>query len=465
MSLDTSDNNAFLTAPLGAIFARTALPIIFVMSMNGLLTIVDAMMLGLYVGPEAVGAVASVFPVFMLLVALSTLVGSGMASLLARSIGAGDFVNARAVFGSAHGLALAIGAGFVVLFLLFGRALVLAVANGPGPLAEMAYAYITIIALFCPLQLLLSVNVDALRCEGRAGLMALLSLFVSLANLGLNYVFIASLGLGVAGSAFATVLAQGLALGLLVFFRLSGRTVLPLAALLRGNPFSAWGSIVALGAPQSLGFIGMALVSATIIVTLQSVATQTYDTVISAYGIVTRIMTFAFLPLLGMGQAMQAIVGNNRGAGLWQRSDRALRLAVIVSFLYCLAVEILLAFFARPIGSFFVNDRTIIGDVSRIMPLMVMAYFLSGPLMMTASYFQAIGDARHAAILGLAKPYLFTIPLVVLFAIAFGERGIWFATPAAEVLLFAVTGVVLWQAARQKSLGRGLVSREIASER
>ncbi len=464
MSVDTSGNNAFLTAPLGAVFARTALPIIFVMSMNGLLTIVDAMMLGLYVGPEAVGAVASVFPVFMLLVALSTLVGSGMASLLARSIGAGDFANARAVFASAHGLALAIGAGFAVLFLLLGKALVLAVANGPGPLAEMAYSYIAVIALSCPLQLLLSANADALRCEGRVGLMALLSLFISLANLGLNYVLIASLGLGVAGSAYATVLAQGLALGLLVVFRLSGKTTLPLAAVLRSNPFSAWGSIVALGAPQSLGFIGMALVSATIIVTLQSVAAQTYDAVISAYGIVTRIMTFAFLPLLGMGQAMQAIVGNNRGAGLWQRSDMTLRLAVIVSFLYCLIVEMLLTFFARPIGSFFVSDQTIIGDISRIMPLMVMAYFLSGPLMMTASYFQAIGDARRAAILGLAKPYLFTMPLVILLAIAFGERGIWFATPAAEVLLLAVTAIVLWQAARRKSLRSGLLSGQAGRE-
>jgi Na+-driven multidrug efflux pump len=328
----------------------------------------------------------------------------------------------------------------------------------------MAYTYIAVIALFCPLQLLLSVNADALRCEGRAGLMALLSVFISLANLGLNYLFIASFGLGVAGSAYATVLAQGLALGVLVLFRLSRRTALPLAAVLQSNPFSFWGRIVALGAPQSLGFIGMALVSATIIVTLQSVAAQTYDTVISAYGIVTRIMTFAFLPLLGMAQAMQAIVGNNRGAGLWQRSDGALRLAVIVSFLYCLAVEILLAFFARPIGSFFISDQAIIGDVARIMPMMVTAYFLSGPLMMTASYFQATGDARRAAILGLSKPYLFTMPLVVLLAIAFGERGIWFATPAAEVLLLAVTGAVLWQVARQKSL-HGLASGEIASER
>ena len=88
MSQDHS--NPFLIAPLGALFARTAAPIVFVMSMNGLLTVMDAVMLGLYAGPEAVAAVTAVFPIFMLLVALATLVGSGMASLLARRLGAGD---------------------------------------------------------------------------------------------------------------------------------------------------------------------------------------------------------------------------------------------------------------------------------------------------------------------------------------------------------------------------------------
>jgi Na+-driven multidrug efflux pump len=83
---------------------------------------------------------------------------------------------------------------------------------------------------------------------------------------------------------------------------------------------------------------------------------------------------------------------------------------------------------------------------------MVMAYFLSGPLMMAGSYFQAIGDARRAAILGLAKPYLFTMPLIMLLANAFGERGIWFSTPVAEILLLTLTAVVLWQAGRRHSL-------------
>jgi len=456
MSKDTSRHNTFLTAPLGAIFAKTALPIIFVMSMNGLLTVVDAVMLGLYIGADAVGAVTTVFPIFILTVALATLVVSGMASLLARHLGAGRFTDARGVFAGAHMLALTIAAALVGLFVAFGEPLVLMLANGPGSLAGMAYRYIAIIVFCTPIQFLLAVHSDALRCEGRAGLMAGLSLLVSVANLALNYVLIALLDMGVAGSATATVLAQVLALGLIVLFRIVGRTELRLSALFRHSPLTGWSRMIALGSPQSLGFIGMALVSVTIMAALQKTATESYDTTVAAYGIITRVMTFALLPLLGLSQAMQAIVGNNIGAGLADRANRMLRLGLFVALLYCLAIEVLLVGFAGPVGAFFVDSDAVVSDVARIMPAMVAMYLFSGPLIMLGSYFQAIGDAGRAAILGLSKPYLFTMPLVALCASTFGEPGIWFATPTAEALLLVVAMLVLWQSSRQRAVARRL---------
>lgn len=76
--------NPFITGPLAPIFVRTALPIILVMSMNGLLTVVDAIFLGRYVGADALGAVTLMFPIYMLIVAMATLVSNGMSSILAR---------------------------------------------------------------------------------------------------------------------------------------------------------------------------------------------------------------------------------------------------------------------------------------------------------------------------------------------------------------------------------------------
>ena len=92
MSSDTSRKstarNSFTQGSLASLFAKNALPIIFVMSMNGLLAVVDAVYLGVYVGADALAAVTLMFPIYMLVVALSTLVSSGMSSLLARHLGA-----------------------------------------------------------------------------------------------------------------------------------------------------------------------------------------------------------------------------------------------------------------------------------------------------------------------------------------------------------------------------------------
>jgi putative MATE family efflux protein len=449
-------DNAFTHGPLGVIFARTALPIILVMGMHGLMTVADAIFLGVFVGPDALGAVTLMFPVYMMIVALTSLVTSGMSSLIARHLGGGRFDDARAIFAGAHGLALAISGSLVLLFLAFGRQAALLAAGGSAPLAEMGHTYLTITVLFAPLVFLLSVNSDALRSEGRIGFMAGMSLLASLANIVFNYMLIVHMGLGVAGSAFGTVMASALAFSIVLAFRLRGRTELRSSAVLRYSPMTGWRQILALGAPQSLNFIGIALISAAIIAALQMEATNSYDATVSAYGIITRIMTFVFLPLLGLSHALQVITGNNYGADLWHRSDESLRLGVTIALVYCLGVQIILIGFAHPVALLFVNDGKVASEVARIMPVMLAMFFAAGPLVMIATYFQAIGDAGRAAVLGLAKPYAFATPLIFLLPFAYGEQGIWFAAPVAEIMMLCLAAVVLMGSARDNKLKWGL---------
>jgi putative MATE family efflux protein len=456
VSSDAVIPNAFTHGPLGVTFARTALPIILVMGMHGLMTVADAIFLGVYVGPDALGAVTLMFPVYMMIVALTSLVTSGMSSLIARHLGGGRFDEARAIFAGAHGLALAISGGLVLLFAAFGRQVTLLAAGGATPLAEMGHTYLTITVLFAPMVFLLSVNSDALRSEGRIGFMAGMSLLASLANIVFNYVLIVHMGLGVAGSAFGTVMASALAFSIVLAFRLRGRTELRSSAVLRYSLMTGWRQILALGAPQSLNFIGIALTSAAIIAALQIEATTSYDATVSAYGIITRIMTFVFLPLLGLAHALQAITGNNYGADLWRRSDESLRLGVTIALVYCLGVQIILIGFAHPVALLFVNDGKVAAEVARIMPVVLAMFFAAGPLVMIATYFQAIGDAGRAAVLGLAKPYAFATPLIFLLPFAYGEQGIWFAAPAAEILMLCLTAIILMGSARDNKLRWGL---------
>jgi len=91
------------------------------MGMNGILTVIDAIFLGRYVGPEALSAVTLIFPIYMLIVALATLVSGGMSSILARQLGAADLDGARATFAAAHGFALCVSVGLDRKSVVWGK--------------------------------------------------------------------------------------------------------------------------------------------------------------------------------------------------------------------------------------------------------------------------------------------------------------------------------------------------------
>jgi len=452
----SSQTNTFLSGPLGPIYANTALPIIFVMGMNGLLAVVDAMFLGHFAGPDALAAVTLMFPLYMLVVSLATLVSSGMSSMLARSLGAEHLQDARNTFAAAHGLAVSMGVVLILLFLAFGAPIALLLASGSEHLAELGLIYLRITVLASPLVFVLSVNSDALRNEGLVLFMAAISLLVSLSNMGFNYVLIGLLDMGVAGSAYGTAFSQGIALAIILAFRVLGATELRPSVIWNHSCFAGWGRILALGAPQSLNFVGLALGSAVILTALQWVEAAQFDATVSAYGIITRLITFAFLPLLGLAHAMQTITGHNYGAGAFHRSDRSLRMAATVAFVYCLIVQICMSVWAANLGAAFVADATVVSEVTRILPIISAGFFLSGPLMILAMHFQAIGDAARAGLLGLSKPYLFAIPMTFMLAAQIGEVGIWLAAPLAEVLLLFLTGVVLMRLAKTRLLHWGL---------
>ncbi|OEO31053.1 hypothetical protein VW23_018365 [Devosia insulae DS-56] len=435
--------NPYLTAPIPRVFIKTAAPIILLTSVNGLLTVVDAIFLGAFVGPDALTAVTLMFPLSMLLTALATMVSSGMGSVLGRLLGAGKLEEARRSFAGAHGLALGFSFALMLAFAAFGWPLVSSITGGDANLAQMGHIFLSVSIFTAPIGFVLMLQSDALRIEGRVGFMAITGLFVSLANMAFNYGLIVWFGLGVAGSAAGTVLAQLLALVAVLAYRATRRLPLSLSvADLRGWRFG-WKPILALGAPRSLTFIGISLGATAIIVALRLFGDADVDASVAAYGVITRLVTFAFFPLLGMSLAMQAIVGNNFGAGLWARSNATLRLAVVTSLVYSGLVEALLIVFRDHIGALFVSDPAVQAEVARIIPMFLAFYFTFGPMMMISNYLQSIGDARRAALLALSRTYAFAIPLTFVLPLMLGATGIWLAAPIADILLVAVTALVV----------------------
>ncbi|WP_444884078.1 MATE family efflux transporter [Microbulbifer sp. PSTR4-B] len=456
--MSEQQDNIFLKGALLPVFFKTAAPIIFIMLVNGSFTLLDAYFLGEYVGPDALAAVTLTFPMFMLLVALSSLISAGYSSVQARLLGAGKTDKAKQAFSQAITLALLVCGLLMVLFTLGGKQLTMLVANGSQPLADMGYTYLTILVFLSPALFIGSVNSDTLRCEGKLSLMAIVSLSSILLNIVFNYIFIAHFQMGVAGSAYGTALAQSIALMIVAGYRHYGKTVIDTQVIRLSYEKQYWREFLSLGLPASLSYIGVSLTSMAVIFSLQAWGAENYDATVSAYGITTRIMTFIFLPLLGLSQAFQTVAGNNAGAKIWSRMDSSINIALTAAFGYCLLLQLAVIIFKDTLGGLFVNDPLIIEEVARILPMMTLVYFLAGPLMMVNTFFQAIGDAKRAAILGLAKTYIFLLPLIVLLPLAVGEVGIWYAGPIAELLLLSLTAFILYQRSRTHGHKYGLYS-------
>ncbi len=454
---DKANTNVYLDGALSAVFAKTAMPIIIMMLVNGSFNLVDAYFLGIFVGAEALTAVTSMFPLFMLMVALSTLVSNGFASVMARLLGAGKLSEAKQTFAQAISLSLIVCGLLMSFFLLFGQQLTLAANNGNSELATMSINYMAILIYCSPLMFILTINSDSLRCEGFAGFIALVSLLTVLLNGTLNYLFIAILEYGVIGSAYGTVLAQFLALALVAGFRYSSRNRNALPIMQLSTNRSHWREFLTLGAPSSLNYLGVALTSAAVLYNLQHWVNADYATTVSAYGIITRLMTFVFLPLLGLSMAFQSITGNNVGAKQYQRTNHCIKIALVCALVYCVVIEVLLQLLNERLGALFVNDIAVINEVSRILPITTLALFLLGPLMMITMFFQSIGDAARASILGLSKTYLFALPLVFILPTVIGEQGVWYAGPMAEILALTLTLTVLYQRSRRHSYRLGLL--------
>jgi len=461
--MESSDtDNMFIKGSLPLVFLKTAAPIILMMLVNGSFSLVDAYFLGIFVGAEALTAVTSMFPAFMLIVALTTLVSSGFSSVMARQLGAGENAKALETFSQAMTLALLVCGLLIGLFLLGGSQFTSSVSNGSETLSQMSYTYISILIFFSPLGFILAINGDSLRCEGKIPFMAFISLVSVLLNGVFNYILIVKMNWGVAGSAYGTVLAQLTSIMAAFIYRRVKTNKLNIQVLSFSAGRKHWQEFLALGAPSSLSYVGLALSSAAILYNLQVWNQANYEVTVGAYGIITRIMAFIFLPLLGLSMAFQTITGNNVGARKSERANQSIKIALITSFIYCVILQSIILLFKNYFGHIFVSDTRVASEVARILPISTGGLFLLGPLMIISMFFQTIGDAKRASILGLTKTYCFALPLIFLLPFVFSEWGIWIAAPSTEVLGLLLTLYILYKRHQQQGNPFGLLFKKEA---
>ena len=264
-------------------------------------------------------------------------------------------------------------------------------------------------------------------------------------NLVLDPIFIFALHMGVFGAGIATVIGQAAA-GLLCFSYVRKLKTVHIQRSALKPTWKLTRQILALGFPSLLTQIMTAVVQITMNNLMTIYGAQSIygsDTALSVYGMMMKVYQIAHSMFVGVSSATQPINGYNFGAKLYDRVKQTYKLASTIALVISVVWFAVYQLFSRQIGMIFVSGDPLYADCAQhIFRLYMMAFFLYGLHMVTASFLQGIGKPVKALLIPLSRQAIFLIPSAIILSGKFGLDGALAAAPIADVLVFVLALVL-----------------------
>ena len=425
--------------PIEKLLIKHAVPSslgILVMSLN---ILIDTVLVGHWIGPNAIAAINIVLPVSFFVAAIGMSIGIGGGSIISRSLGNKNHDKANKTFGNQVSLTLISTIFFMSLGLYYTNDLI-PLFGGKGELFDLAKIYYVIVMIGVPILGLCMMSNNTIRSEGKPKI-AMYAMFIpSISNLCLDYLFIYELGLGMHGAALATTLSYFICcIYILSFFFLKKSD-------LKLNISDLKFDMGIVKETVSLGFVTLsrqAAVSLTVLVVNNILFSLQGEAMIAVYAIISRMLMFMLFPILGITQGFIPIAGYNFGAKNRDRVLNSVKKAIIYSTVMATLIFLFIYTFSDLVANAFTSDVNIIDKTSDALILVFMATPIIGIQLIGSAYFQAIGRAFPALMLTLSRQVFFLIPLVFFLSKIYGVYGVWISFPLSELLSTILTGIYL----------------------
>ena len=393
----------------------------------GVYALTNAWFVARGVGPIAFAAVTLVSPVMLVLGAVATTVGAGGASLVSRSLGAGDLRQAARATGTAFLVfwTAAIILGTAGVLLLDPLLTLLGVTDETRGYAH-DYGLIVLAG-----SITATGFSSLVRAEGRMRFSTMLWVVPVVTQIVLDPLLIFGFDLGVRGAALGSVGGQAVSMlmSLWFFFLQRDRPYRVGLADLRPH-WPTLRALVSVGAPSFLGGFGATLVVALVNNLLVAVGGAV---LLSAYAICGRVGTFVLMPQLGISQGMQPLIGYDTGRGETGRADRARTLALRASVAYGTVACLLVVVFAEPVAAAFTDDPAVRDAAVGALRIIALSYPLAGVAILVSAYFQAVGRPIPSYAISTGVIIAVRVPLLLVFSL-FGVLGLWISFPVAELV-------------------------------
>ncbi|MGE0074218.1 MAG: MATE family efflux transporter [Sphaerochaetaceae bacterium] len=439
-SLDEAQGNPLGFVKVSRLLAQFSLPAIVGMMVNALYNVVDRMFIGnaADLGINGLAGITIGFPIMIILMSIGILFGVGGATTFSIRLGEGKVDEAHKVLGNAF--ALLVGSG--ILFMVLGEVFLMSLLRMFGASeAVMPYAssYMRVIFLGAIFQVTSMGMNNFLRAAGQPK-RAMITMFVGAGiNIILDALFIFGFNMGMVGAALATIIAQCVSMIWILSYFLNkkkSRHVITLGSMRLKRAIVA--SIVALGLP---GFL-MQLANSVLNVTLnKNLLLYGGDLAVSAMGIVNSVQTMLLMPIIGLNQGVQPIVGFNYGAKKFGRVKTTEALAITVATILVTIGFLVVQLFSMELVSIFTSDAELVEFGSYALRSWFLILPVIGFQVIAANFFQATGRPRSALFLILLRQVILLIPAIVIFPRIWGMPGLVHAAPFADAISSTVTGI------------------------
>lgn len=413
---------------------KLCVPAIIGMLVVGLYSFMDAVFVGQLIDENAMGAVSVAYPFTLINNGIATLVGIGSASILSRAIGKKDYDTVDKIMGNLLVLILALSLIVSIIGIVFTRQ-ILSISGASGEILNLAERYLKIVFLGSAfVNFAQSANM-VMRGEGLLKKAMIIMGLGAVINIVLDPILISLMGeRGIEGAAIATVTAQIIqAIITMVYFVKKSKTVQIHRIRLE---LSFLPQIFSVGVSAMLMQV-MSMVQQTIL--YNTAAAYGSNTQIILMGAALRIQAFSFIPLWGMSQGLQPVVGTNYGAKLFDRVKKSTNIFILGAVVLALLFWVPIQLAPKAVLSLFIKDATIVAEGVGNFRLMYSIFPALGIMIMGLTFFQAIGKGSKASVLVLLRQLVLFIPLALLLPKTMGIVGVWAASPLTDGLVLILT--------------------------
>jgi len=401
--------------------------------------VADRAFIGHSAGPDGIAAITVTFPLSIFIMACGIMAGVGGSVLFSISLGRKHYGKAENILGNTLSMVFALTAGVALVWWIFITPL-LKLLGASGSVLPLARDYMRILLLGAPVQGVAMGMNNMLRAVGKPKIAMLTMIIGALMNCVLGPLFIFGFHWGMKGAALGVVLSQSVSMAwtLAHFLSPSARYKIRLKYL---RPvWNTAGQIAAIGSSQFIMNTGVAALNIVLNLTLVRYGG---DLAVAAIGIVSSVNTLTIMPVFGIAQGLQPILGYYYGARYKKRMIQFLRAGINWSTAVSCVSFVLIMLFARQMAQVFSGDDSLIKLAARALRTFNLFVPLVGFQVIGSVFFQATAQPVKAVVLTLSRQILVLIPLIIILPLFMGLNGIFISGPSADFIVSAITFFLL----------------------